>query len=665
MGASWPEFGPPRAGAMANSNSFRPVRRAPERSGARDYRILFEKNLAGVYRTSLEGRILDCNDAFARIFGCNTRSEALAMTAQDLYPSAAAREASVRRLRAQGWLANAEECLRRRDGQPVWILVNETLVPTAAGKAPVILGTLIDITERKRAEERLRRERDFSTAVVDTAGLLVIVCDKDGRVLRMSRGAVAATGFSEEEVRGQFCWEVFLPEEDRERTQQWFAAFGTLTAPATPLRAEERCRTRDHGERWIAWNISCLRDAAGGVEFVIATGIDVTEQRMLENQLRQAQKMDAIGQLAGGIAHDFNNLLTVITGHCEILLEPGAAASQPPEARVAKIKSAADRAVMLTRQLLAFSRSQVLTPRELDLNAAVHSVCDLLRPLLGEQVQLRTLLHPAAGRVNADPVQVEQVIMNLAINARDAMPEGGTITLETANTEVDEAYRRARPMVAAGGYVVLAVSDTGQGMDAATRGRIFEPFFTTKARGRGTGLGLATVYGIVKQSNGFIWVYSEPGRGTTFQIYLPRVAEPAQEAAPTAEPAGIGSGETILVVDDDRDLRGLVRELLVRHGYRVVEAEGSRAAAVARRQRFDLLLTDLLLSETTGTELAERLRRIQPGLRVVYASGYTRAAAEACGLLPPGEAFLGKPFTVRALAASLGEAVRVPAPMAT
>ena len=655
MGASWNELGPPRAWAMANPKSSPPARRAPERSGARDYRILFEKNLAGVYRTSLDGRILDCNDAFARIFGFNTRSEALAMTAQDLYPSAAEREASVRRLQAQGWLANAEECLRRRDGEPVWILVNETLVPAAAGKAPVILGTVIDITERKRAEERLRRERDFSTAVVDTAGLLVLVCDKVGRLLRMSRGAVAATGFSEEEVRGQFCWEVFLPAEDRERTRQWFES---LAAPPRPLRAEERCRTRDRGERWIAWNISCLRDAAGEVEFVIATGIDVTEQRLLENQLRQTQKMDAIGQLAGGIAHDFNNLLTVITGHCEILLEPGAAAGQPPQERVAKIKSAADRAVTLTRQLLAFSRSQVLTPREMELNSAVHSACDLLRTLLGEQVQLRTLLHPAAGRVNADPVQIEQVIMNLAINARDAMPGGGTIILETANTEVDEAYRRARPMVAAGCYVVLAVSDTGQGMDAATRGRIFEPFFTTKARGRGTGLGLATVYGIVKQSSGYIWVYSEPGRGTTFQIYLPRVSVLPETVTPNREKARMGMGETVLVVDDDRELRGLARELLVRRGYRVVEAEGGRAAAVARRQQLDLLLTDLLLSGTTGVELAARLRRIQPGLRMVYASGYTRAAAEASGLLPPGEAFLGKPFAASALDECLGAALR-------
>ncbi len=635
------------ARSMENAPRTHPPRRGAERSAERQYRILFERSLAGVYCTSLGGRILDCNEAFAHIFGFANRSQALRMKAHDLYPSAAAREAAVARLRARGALANSEDCLQRRDGTPVWVLANEMLLPVAPDEEPVILGTLIDITQRKLVEESLRQERDFNSAVVDTAGLLVLVCDRRGRVVRVSRGVTAATGFTEAAACGQFYWDVFPPEGRREALRQWFAA---LDRSAQALRVEAWCRAQGGGERRIAWSIGFLRDATGEIEFVIATGIDVTDQRRLEGQLRQAQKMDAIGQLAGGIAHDFNNLLTVITGHCDILLDASPQDARPPAERVAKIKAAADRAVALTRQLLAFSRAQVLTPQVLDLNAVVGAAHELLRPLLGEQIELRAVLDPTAGRVSADRVQVEQVIMNLAINARDAMPEGGVVTLETANAEVDELYRRARPMVPAGRYVLLAVSDTGQGMDAATRRRIFEPFFTTKPHGRGTGLGLATVYGIVKQSNGFIWVYTEPGRGTSFKVYLPRVD--AVEAPPAAAPRP-GRGETVLVVDDDAALRGLARDLLVRQGYRVLESAGAQAAALAREQKLDLLLTDLILPGACGAELAQQLRRIQPGLRVLYASGYTRAALEARGQLPADAAFVAKPFTADVLANAL------------
>ncbi|MGH9508179.1 MAG: PAS domain S-box protein [Terriglobales bacterium] len=617
--------------------------------GERQYRILFERNLAGVYRTSLDGRILDCNEAFARIFGFASRSEALQYTAHDLYPSAANREASVGRLRARGGaVANSEDCMMRRDGRPVWVLVNETLLPVGRGEEPVIQGTLIDITQRKLAEESLRQERDFISAIVDTAGLLVLVCDRAGRVVRASRGVQTATGYGEEEITGRPCWEVFTLEDERGAVQEWFSR---LEPQAKPVQTEVPCRARDGGERRIAWSVSYLRDAAGAIEFVIGTGVDVTDQRRLEGQLRQAQKMDAIGQMAGGIAHDFNNLLTVITGHCEIMLDASLQDPTPPVERVAKVKAAADRAVALTRQLLAFSRAQMLAPQVLELNQVVAAAHDLLRPLLSEQVELRIALAPAAGRVSADPVQIEQVIMNLAINARDAMPEGGVITFETANAEIDELYRRAHPMAKPGSYVMLAVSDNGMGMDEATRARIFEPFFTTKAQGRGTGLGLATVYGIVKQSNGYIWVYSEPGRGTTFKVLLPRVPAAEPGAQPGAAAPARGAGETVLVVEDNAAARGLTREMLGTLGYRVVEAPSP--AAAARETRVDLLLTDLVLPETTGAELAEQLRRRHPGMQVLYTSGYTRAALEARGLLPEGAQFLAKPFTAHTLAAGV------------
>lgn len=643
-------LGLPRA-AMGEPSSRARSRPLERRSAERQYRILFEKNLAGVYRTSLDGRILDCNEAFARMFGFASRAEALRCRAHDLYPSHGAREAAVGRLRARGGaLANAEDCLLRRDGQPVWVVVNETLLPVARGEEPVIQGTLIDITQRKLAEESLKQERDFISAVVDTAGLLVVVSDRRGRVVRASTGVTAATGYSEEEITGRFCWEVFTAAEEQAGVREWF---GRLGRDSKPVQSEARCRTRDGGERRIAWSLTFLRDAAGEVEFVIGTGIDVTDQRRLEAQLRQAQKMDAIGQLAGGIAHDFNNLLTVITGHCEILLDGGLEDARPPAERLAKVKAAADRAVALTRQLLAFSRAQVLTPRVLELDEVVGAAEELLRPLLGEQVELRTALGAAAGRVSADPVQIEQVIMNLAINARDAMPGGGVITLETANVEIDESYRRSRPVARPGSYVMLAVSDTGTGMDAETQARIFEPFFTTKAQGRGTGLGLATVYGIVKQSNGFIWVYSELGRGTTFKVYLPRITAAARALSAGGETAAAASGRTVLVVEDNPAVRGLTRELLGRQGYRVVEAGSAAAAVAVREERVDVLLTDLVLPGTTGAELAARLRRAHPQLRVLFTSGYSRAAIEAQGLLPAGAPFLAKPFTAEALAAEL------------
>jgi signal transduction histidine kinase/ActR/RegA family two-component response regulator len=382
------------------------------------------------------------------------------------------------------------------------------------------------------------------------------------------------------------------------------------------------------------------------------------ELETAQQRLAQSQKLEAIGRLAGGIAHDFNNLLTVIAGRSAVLIDQ----LGPEDGRgrhAALIHQSAERAAALTRQLLAFGRRQILQPTTLDLNAVAGQLEPLLRRLIGENIDLRVSLDPALGPVRADASQIEQVIMNLVVNARDAMPGGGQLTLTTADTELDEAYARRTLGVVAGPHVLLSVTDTGTGMDADTRARIFEPFFTTKEPGLGTGLGLATVYGIVKQSGGHISVYSEPGRGTTFKVFLPRVAaEPAAVPVPARNEAPAGGHETILLVEDEPEVRALAREILERLGYAVLAAghPGEVAALLSgRRAPIDLLLTDVVMPHMSGRELADIVLRGYPEMRVLYMSGYTDDAIVHHGVLDPGTAFLPKPFSARTLAAKVRE----------
>src|SRR5438309_890380 len=392
---------------------------------------------------------------------------------------------------------------------------------------------------------------------------------------------------------------------------------------------------------------------------ILGIGRDVTERVQLEQQLRQAQKMEAVGRLAGGIAHDFNNILTAITGYADLLLED-LGATDPRRQDADEIHKAADRAAGLTRQLLAFSRQQVLQPTVLEVNTLVSDLEKMLRRLLGEDVALSTRLAPTTGRVKADPGQLEQVIMNLAVNARDAMPNGGKLTLETANVDLDGAYAADHYPARAGPFVMLAVSDTGIGMSQETQVHMFEPFFTTKEKGKGTGLGLATVYGIIKQSGGFIWVYSEVGHGTTFKLYLPRVEELAERAAAPA-PARTRPArgtETVLVVEDEAPVRNVARQVLERHGYTVLEAPSAEAALdIATRYSgtIHLLLTDVVMPGLNGRELASRLVDLRPDARVIFMSGYTDDAVTRHGVLEPGSAYVQKPFTPDAIARRVRE----------
>ena len=412
-----------------------------------------------------------------------------------------------------------------------------------------------------------------------------------------------------------------------------------------------------------------LRATDGEIIGVIGVALDITDRKQLVDQLRQSQKLQAVGELAGGVAHDFNNLLMVVKGHAEMLLDRlprGSADRQNPALQnVEQIQQAAERAAALTRQLLAFSRMQVLQPRVLDLNEVVAGMIQMVSRVIGANIELAFLPGANLGRVKADPSQIEQVALNLVVNARDAMPDGGRLTIETSNVQLERDYATQHAVVDPGPYVMLTVSDSGTGMDAATKARIFEPFFTTKSQGRGTGLGLATVYGVVKQSGGYVWVYSELGHGTTFKVYLPMVQAPAEKTAPEKTVQGHEPGtETILFVEDEQSVRELVCEYLSARGYQVLDAADGQQAleiAAAHAGKIQLLITDVVMPRLSGRELAARLTAARPNLKVLYISGYTDDSVFRHGVLQGGMDFLQKPFNLKALAAKLREVLeRVP-----
>jgi signal transduction histidine kinase/ActR/RegA family two-component response regulator len=416
----------------------------------------------------------------------------------------------------------------------------------------------------------------------------------------------------------------------------------------------------DGSARWIEARGRRQVDDRGEPASVLGVSVDVTEQRRLESQLRQAQKMEAVGQLAGGVAHDFNNLLTAVVGHANLALE-----DLPDDHRVREdvmeILKAGERAAGLTRQLLAFSRRQVMQPEVIAVNDVISGVEKLLRRLIGEQIHIVLDLAASTDAVKVDPGQLEQVLINLAVNARDAMPDGGTLTLATTNVDLDEAYAHQHPGVGPGRYVMIAVTDTGTGMDAQTQTHLFEPFFTTKPAGKGTGLGLATVYGIVKQSGGFIYVYSEHGRGATFKVYLPATTEKPSTEAPRIEPARARGGtETILVVEDNPHVQAIARRVLAKLGYRVLAASsGEEALAVLNTgdARVDLVMSDVIMPGMTGPELCRQLSVRYPGLRVLFTSGYSNDAIVRHGVLEPGTMFIEKPYAPPALARKVREAL--------
>jgi PAS domain S-box-containing protein len=520
------------------------------------------------------------------------------------------------------------------------------------------LKRLLPAIERELREAKgraaLRAKEASYTTLVQHAPIGIYRSSPDGRFLAVNAALVRMLGYDSaaDVLALDLAREVYADPGERDGllARDSYTEHEYDEVEATWKRKDGRLLT-------LQLNVRVARDGTGRVEYYETFVRDLTEQRRLQEQLVQSQKMEAVGRLAGGIAHDFNNLLTVITSYSDLLLED-LAPSDPKRQDVEQVRHAADGAAALTRQLLAFSRQQVLAPRVVNLSHVVQGVEKMLRRVIGEDVDLVTSLDPEVGAVKADVGQLEQVLMNLAVNARDAMPTGGKLMLETANVEHDVDYAREQEASPVRRFVMLAVSDTGIGMDEATKARIFEPFFTTKEPGKGTGLGLATVYGIVHQSGGFIWVYSEVGRGTTFKIYLPEVDAPVSStgaAAATDLPRGT---ETVLVAEDSEAVRAVTRQVLERQGYTVLEAPHGNAAlalAAAHDGPIHLLLTDVVMPGLSGRQLADELTKRRPATRVLYTSGYTDDAVVRHGVLEAGIAYLQKPFTSASLARKVRE----------
>ena len=521
---------------------------------------------------------------------------------------------------------------------------------------PVIRRELRDAEERRgrrQTEAALRASEASYATLVEKAPLGIYRSTPAGRFLSANPALARMLGYAsvDEVLALNMTRDVYAdPDERRRLIEQDTYTERVYDELEATWKKQDGTRIR------VQLSVRASRDAQGQVEYYEAFVRDITGQRQLEAQLAQAQKMEAIGRLAGGVAHDFNNLLTVILSYSDLLLEdlPQDAATRDD---IEQIRKAAQGASALTRQLLAFSRQQVLQPKIVDLNAAITGIEKLLARVLREDIQLRCALAPDAGTVKVDPGQLEQVLMNLAVNARDAMPNGGRLTIETANVDLDETYVEAHPVAAPGRYVMLAVTDSGVGMDAATQARIFEPFFTTKDAGKGTGLGLATVQGIVQQSGGFIWVYSEPNHGTCFKVYLPRLDAPVSKAEDAAGDAMHGT-ETVLVVEDMAAVRAVTCEMLKRFGFTVYDAaDGITAVQIADQLtgRIDLLLTDVVMPDINGRDLASRFRKTRPELKVLFMSGYTDDAVVRHGILQEGIAYLQKPFTPKSLVRKVRE----------
>jgi two-component system, cell cycle sensor histidine kinase and response regulator CckA len=590
-----------------------------------------------------EGEILDVNDTFLRLSGYD-RQEVIGQTTTGLnmYEKPEDRFQVMQLLQEQGKIHNLEINLRVKNGDFRTNLLSAEIFDLGGQQSVLLVAN--DITDRKQVEEALRAsEKRFASAF--HASPISMIMSKDRRFIDVNQNFLSITGHAREEIIGHTVDELglFIDPEDPEKIDRLLAEQKAVHNLEVKLRAK-------NGEtRTVLYSAEIIEQE--GQPSLLGAVIDISERKRLEDQLRQSQKMQAIGQLAGGVAHDFNNILTVIIAFSELLLRE-ASESESQRRKIEIIKDSGVRAAKLTQQLLAFSRQQVMEPQVLSLNLVVKEILEMLERLIGEDIELRAVFADELHLVKADQGQIEQVILNLATNARDAMPRGGKLTIETANVFLDETYARQYLEVTPGWYSMLAVSDTGTGIDPLTLAHIFEPFFTTKEKDRGTGLGLATVDGIVKQSGGHITVYSEPLQGTTVKVYLPHTELAASKAAqaPGLSQPSLKS-ETVLLVEDEVSIKEVAREILETQGYVVLEANSEDALDISRQfeGEIHLLLTDVVMPKMNGRELAERLTTQRDGLKVLYMSGYTDNVIVHHGILKPHIAFLQKPFTSQSL----------------
>jgi len=608
----------------------------------------------GVSCTDLNGRFLVVNEAFCRISGYSAEE----LCSRD-YQSITHPDDLGENLRLASRLVSGETefiVMQKRyvqkSGRAVWVRNSVTALRDSNGRVDHFIALTEDIDEQKRAGDQIR----LQAAALEAAANAVIITNAEGTILWANPALSRLTGYTNSELIGQNT-RILRSGQNPKATydQMW------KTILAGQVWRGELINRKKDGTHYVQqMTVTPVCDLTGKPSHFIAIQQDISQQRLLEEMYSHAQKMEAVGLLAGGVAHDFNNLLVVIVGYGELLLA-SPALSEKEKAKIAEIVAAGKRGSALTRQLLAFSRKQVLDPKVLNLNHVLSDAAALLQRLIGDDVRLRLVLDPSLEAVKADAGQLELLLMNLAVNARDAMPHGGVLSIETSMVQVDEAAEKQSPGLKRGSYVLLAVRDTGSGMDAATQARIFEPFFTTKEAGRGTGLGLATVYSIVKQSDGWIGVESAPGAGTLFRVYLPRVLETAAPPAAAEERRSHQKGsETILLLEDEDAARSVAHDMLEHAGYTVLDAStGAQAIEIARSYTgtIHILMTDVVMPEMGGLAVAESLLAQRPDLKVIYASGYPNDALLRQGKLPAGRAFLQKPYTMDSLIQKIREAL--------
>ena len=609
------------------------------------FRLISENAADMIAVVDMDGRRIFNSDAYQKILGYSAEELKNSSSMDQIHPDDRERvKAAAAEARRTGVGKNLEYRIRHKNG--TWLVLESTssVIGDASGVPEKLVIVNRDITARKQASEALRLSEVSFRSVIENAPYGIYRAQASGKLLLVNPALQKMLGYESqaELLQLNLTTDVYVDPLEQQRVNDLFSKQREFTDVQVDWKRKDGTPIKVRCTGWF------VKSAIDGAAYFEVFAEDVTEKWLLERQLRMAQKMEAVGRLSGGIAHDFNNLLGVIIGYSQVLkrtLPPGTPFLEHAE----EIEKAGQRAASLTRQLLAFSRQQVLAPAVLNINSLISEMEKMLPRLIGEDIEIVIALDPAIGRVKADHGQLEQVVMNLAVNARDAMPDGGKVVITTSNVVLDDAWTRSHPGSKAGDFVMLSVADTGTGIDSETLAHIFEPFFTTKERGKGTGLGLATVYGVVKQSGGYVWVESALGKGTAFEIYLPRIEELVSVPEPVAPIVEAFRGaETILLVEDADALRKLTHMLLEQHGYRVlVAANGAAALQLVEQkpERINLLLTDVIMPGLNGRALAGRLELLQPGLKILYMSGYTDDAIMDHGVLESGTHLLHKPFS--------------------